>query len=1097
MAKKNPLTQHSFFSSKIISTLLFVCMFLAMSFTSLAVAPQDLILQARYGYPLYDENVNYAKDTLVIHEGSIYNTLKLLDGKQVGLLDPNYFINTDSEKYKPPKNTSNYKQLKTKDKTKYTGEVALVGTFTGNESFVTNNKLMGIDGYQAQEFEVTYYTGNDNVKYSIYHYDGMTDNHTLARKNGTHMFDVYSKDGFITYNTTEFTTQIASVPDFYVPLSSDWTIPFDDYFAGYDSSFVSVSNVPAGWGIGYGEDIYYGDDNSYTNPDLDIFVGTSLSGGTDASGHPFIIGDDIMRITSYTDTIASGFEMNWCAWDAGGGEYYCQYGDTNMVYVVGSVSQIASIANVAISGSNQAEKDWDDFFNAYETIEITYNDGGLVNLTQSIGSSTPDSNYGTNFDTTLDYTSGTIILYMFGNNVNSGPTTVTVKAIGYDSSEVTDTFTVTTTATTGGGSGSGGDLENNTIVYYSFDNDNISSSNPLDLSPNNNDGTNNGATTGQTGILNQAFTYDGTNDYISSPIDDFGTGNFSINLWFKEDNLPVATEPILSSADTGNRFYINMHTDGRIYILSNDGSSSSDFSTNYFSTNNWHMMTLTRTGSTWKFYMNSTLEDTWTLSSGDISSSTWKIGAISTFFYDGSIDEFSVFDYVLNQTEINFLYNSGSPTDTQQYPFLAGWTEPPYYNTTVGFPNPFTVTAPSTVEYINFGARWYEYDNLYLYFTEPTNSSLINITTGDVYNGTYFEVIFNTTTETAEFYPLGNKNVTLYSQACNTYGCNESSGFTMVISGFDPPTYTGVSINNVTLYENESNTYFIDNYFNDFTYLNVTYYDNVVNSTVELTNNESQTNGVFQVSVSSGILSNLISVNTYTGYNQTYNLSINVSACNSYGCVNVSGMMNLTIQPDPTLPPVQDATIASFTIEANETYNITLEDFYTNATYYNISFENPATLSNQTLSLGQTVDAVYWQVSNTLNVLQFESYSDVSASTFYVQGCNDNGCTNVTTFSITVSTYVAPPGFDDMFDEFFSIFGSGSEKMRFFVGSLLVLAFFIVGWWFTGKTMVGGGVTGVIGFITAVVFGLIPVWVLVVTIISLVILLIIYSIFKK
>ncbi|MFO7814418.1 MAG: hypothetical protein R6V14_01540 [Halanaerobiales bacterium] len=35
---------------------------------------------------------------------------------------------------------------------------------------------------------------------------------------------------------------------------------------------------------------------------------------------------------------------------------------------------------------------------------------------------------------------------------------------------------------------------NDTELYYSFDDDSLSGSNPLDLTPNNNDGTNNGAT---------------------------------------------------------------------------------------------------------------------------------------------------------------------------------------------------------------------------------------------------------------------------------------------------------------------------------------------------------------------------------------------------------------------------------------------------------------------------------------------------------------------------------------------------------------------------------------------------------------------------
>jgi hypothetical protein len=61
---------------------------------------------------------------------------------------------------------------------------------------------------------------------------------------------------------------------------------------------------------------------------------------------------------------------------------------------------------------------------------------------------------------------------------------------------------------------------NDAEIYYSFDDADLTGSNPNDLSGNGNNGVTFGGTTvptsGETGILEQAFSYDGTGDYMST-----------------------------------------------------------------------------------------------------------------------------------------------------------------------------------------------------------------------------------------------------------------------------------------------------------------------------------------------------------------------------------------------------------------------------------------------------------------------------------------------------------------------------------------------------------------------------------------------------
>ena len=62
-----------------------------------------------------------------------------------------------------------------------------------------------------------------------------------------------------------------------------------------------------------------------------------------------------------------------------------------------------------------------------------------------------------------------------------------------------------------------GALNDNVSIAYTIDDDTISGSTLEDLSPNGNDGTIDGATSGVTGIINETLDFDGINDYVDIP----------------------------------------------------------------------------------------------------------------------------------------------------------------------------------------------------------------------------------------------------------------------------------------------------------------------------------------------------------------------------------------------------------------------------------------------------------------------------------------------------------------------------------------------------------------------------------------------------
>ena len=79
------------------------------------------------------------------------------------------------------------------------------------------------------------------------------------------------------------------------------------------------------------------------------------------------------------------------------------------------------------------------------------------------------------------------------------------------------------------------DLKNGLYAYYTFDNYNFSGNSVYDLSGNLRNAILFNVTTGQTGIVNQSFQYDGSTSYVNPPFNFKNNLNesFTITLWAK------------------------------------------------------------------------------------------------------------------------------------------------------------------------------------------------------------------------------------------------------------------------------------------------------------------------------------------------------------------------------------------------------------------------------------------------------------------------------------------------------------------------------------------------------------------------------------
>jgi len=192
-----------------------------------------------------------------------------------------------------------------------------------------------------------------------------------------------------------------------------------------------------------------------------------------------------------------------------------------------------------------------------------------------------------------------------------------------------------------------------------------------------NNGTITGADVDSTGILNKAYKYNGTSDYVSVPDADVfsftdGSGNdepFSISLWV----YPTSSgqETFISKLNEYSCFFgasnnivlrINSSANPAIYIQASSANSA-------LTTNAWNFIVFTYDGSETedgiKVYINGS---DCTSTTGFVGSyvgmsntaNDLKFGVFSTInWLTGKIDQVSIWNKELVQMEVGYLWNYG------------------------------------------------------------------------------------------------------------------------------------------------------------------------------------------------------------------------------------------------------------------------------------------------------------------------------------------------------------------------------------------------------------------------------------------------------
>jgi len=253
-------------------------------------------------------------------------------------------------------------------------------------------------------------------------------------------------------------------------------------------------------------------------------------------------------------------------------------------------------------------------------------------------------------------------------------------------------------------------------AYWTYDNT------LLDSSGNGWTLTNNGANYTGSGKINGAYDFDGATDDMKTSGSLGISSAITVSLWVYQDANTGTTNMIAVEDDGSNsNWQLAITNTNSLYFRIYDGASLPTAAHIQNIKGGWHHIVGTYDGSNVKLYLDNSLKTT-TAHTGSINTNSEPLtignrGDGGTRAFDGRIDEISIWSRALNSTEINYLWDSGTPGPDQQYPY-----------------------ADISLEFINITAN---------------NITLVNDTTFNEYPIQFTTEVLNTSTN-------GNVNQTYY-----------------------------------------------------------------------------------------------------------------------------------------------------------------------------------------------------------------------------------------------------------------------------------------------------------------------------------------------
>jgi hypothetical protein len=218
----------------------------------------------------------------------------------------------------------------------------------------------------------------------------------------------------------------------------------------------------------------------------------------------------------------------------------------------------------------------------------------------------------------------------------------------------------------------GVDVPSGAVAYWKFDEGSGSTANDSA-------GANNGIVYGATwttGKSGSALSFDGVDDYITIPDNndlDFGTGDFSVEMWLKYPSQVGGTDNYclimgkntITSPMPGINIFLDYPSTGKIRFRV-DANNYVDSVSSGLDDNTWRHFVFIRNGTTLEMYINGVLDNLSTIESVDVSNTVdLRIGANPNYSnrqnYEGIVDEVVIYNRALSASEVLNRYNLYDP----------------------------------------------------------------------------------------------------------------------------------------------------------------------------------------------------------------------------------------------------------------------------------------------------------------------------------------------------------------------------------------------------------------------------------------------------
>lgn len=215
-------------------------------------------------------------------------------------------------------------------------------------------------------------------------------------------------------------------------------------------------------------------------------------------------------------------------------------------------------------------------------------------------------------------------------------------------------------------------IDSNSPVKGSWHLDEGSGTTAYDRSGNGNNGTLYNSPAWVDGKFGKALSFDGSNDYVTTPIISNTLTDFTMEAWVKASSVPSNRRIVMGSGWNYNDWYIGINLSSNtgaparkwLFWVASNSQIAYVAAPDEIVAGDWYYLVATYEGTTGKFYINGNYIGSFTFTR-KTDTNPFQIGrSYSGEYFNGLVDEVRVYNRALTSAEVSDLYQNYGYTTT-------------------------------------------------------------------------------------------------------------------------------------------------------------------------------------------------------------------------------------------------------------------------------------------------------------------------------------------------------------------------------------------------------------------------------------------------